>query len=563
MAGIDTIPGVGQQIRLIANLRWMLFKNSLRNIKGRLQAVSSVILWLMMSGLVIGGSIFFGFATQYIVSHGLWTWLAGLMWIIFLFWQIYPLFAAAVGAQFDFSHLLRFPLRFDTFFALSLIYGLFDPGAVASLFWLFGMWIGLGIARPALLPWGFLVLFVFAAMNLFFARMVFAWLEKWLARRRTREIMGFIFVLILLCFQLIGPAVQHFQHHRAQLQTGWLLTVLSVANVLPPGLAGQSMQFALVGAFPRAAYLLFFLAVYAIVFFWLFRSRVIAQYHGENLSETSVASAPVPSARPAPSSRIGAPTSASAFGWEIPGVSRPVSAVFEKEVRYAFRSGPMLLNFLVPLILVVFFGYTFRMQGGFRHVPSAMIFPFATAYTFLIQINWVFNSFAFESTGIQFFLLSPARFRDILMGKNLLLALMSLVDTLLVLAVVSFMFGTPPAWIVLSTFAALLYGTLGNFAIGNILSVCFPRRMDFGAFRKKNQNGLTMLIALLTEAVFIALGVAVFALARIFHFTSFVVLIFLAFAGVAAIAYRISLGRVDGLAMSHRETLATELCRRE
>ncbi|MGB6484660.1 MAG: hypothetical protein WBE86_14330 [Candidatus Acidiferrales bacterium] len=559
MAGINAIPGVPQQIRLIARLRWLLFKNSLRNIKGRLEAVSSAILWLMMSGLVFGGGIFFGIATYYLVTHGRWSWLAGLMWIVSLFWQIYPIFAASTGAQFDFANLLRFPLRFASFLALSLVYGLFDPGAVASLFWLFCMWIALGIARPAMLGWGLLVLLAFAAMNLFFARMLLAWIEKWLARRRTREILGFIFILIIISFQLIGPTVQHFQHHHTQLQTGWLLALLPVANALPPGLAGRSLQLGLAYDFAHAAQSLLFLLLYAAAFLLLFRVRLAAQFHGENLSETPAAAPVIASSRKAPS--LVAAT-ASASSWEIPGVSRASAAIFDKERRYAFRSGPMLLNLVIPVILVVFLGITFRQQNAFRHIPE-MIFPIAVAYTFLIQMNWVFNSFAFEGAGIQFLLIAPVRFRDVMLGKNLFLGLVSVLEALLVWAAVSWIFAPPQPVIVVATFAALIYASLANFAIGNVLSVCYPRRLEFGVFRQKKVAGVTMAVALLAQAVLIGLGALVFALTRFLSRPVLAVPIFLAFAILAAIAYRISLSRIDALAMSHREALTTELCRQE
>ncbi|MGC1106167.1 MAG: hypothetical protein WA876_06490 [Candidatus Acidiferrales bacterium] len=559
MAGINAIPGVPQQIRLIARLRWLLFKNSLRNIKGRLEAVSSAILWLMMSGLIFGGGVFFGIATYYLVTHGRWSWLAGLMWIVFLFWQIYPIFAASTGAQFDFANLLRFPLRFASFLALSLVYGLFDPGAVASLVWLFCMWIALGIARPAMLGWGLLVLLAFAAMNLFFARMLLAWIEKWLARRRTREILGFIFILIIISFQLIGPTVQHFQRHHAHLQTGWLLALLPIANALPPGLAGRSLQLGLAYDFAHAAQSLLFLLLYAAAFLLLFRVRLAAQFRGENLSETSAAAPVIASSRKAPS--LAAATT-SASSWEIPGVSRPIAAVFDKERRYAFRSGPMLLNLVIPVILVVFLGITFRQQDTFRHIPE-MIFPIAVAYTFLIQMNWVFNSFAFEGAGIQFLLIAPVRFRDVMLGKNLFLGLVSVLEALLVWAAVSWIFAPPQPVIVVATFAALLYASLANFAIGNILSVCYPRRLEFGVFRQKKVAGVTMAVALLAQAVLIGLGALVFALTRFLSRPVLAVPIFLAFAILAAIAYRISLSRIDALAMSHREALTTELCRQE
>ncbi|MFZ0638367.1 MAG: hypothetical protein WAN33_05300 [Candidatus Acidiferrales bacterium] len=559
MAGMNAIPGVPQQIRLIARLRWMLFKNSLRNIKGRLEAVSTGILWLMMSGIVIGGSIFFGIATYFLVAEGHWSRLAALMWIVFLFWQLYPIFAASVATQFDFSNLLRFPIRFASFFALSLMYGLFDPGAVASLFWLFCMWIGLGIARPAMLGWGLLVLLAFAAMNLFFARMLFAWIEKWLARRRTREILGFIFILIIISFQLIQPTIQHFRNHHAQLKTGWLFALLPVANALPPGLAGRSLQFGLGNNWLRASYLLLFLLLYAAAFLWLFRVRLAAQYRGENLSETSAATAVTAPVRRAPSLPASKTTASS---WEIPGLSRPVAAIFDKERRYAFRSGPMLLNLFIPVILVVFLGITFRQQNAFHHIPN-MIFPIAVAYTFMIQMNWVFNSFAFEGAGIQFLLIAPVRFRDIMLGKNLFLGLVSVLEALFVWAAVSWIFAPPPLVIVAATFAALIYASLANFAIGNILSVCYPRRLEFGVFRQKKVAGVTMAVALLSQIALIGLGAIVFMLAQLLHRPVLAVPIFLAFAILTAIGYRISLSRIDALAMSHREALTTELCRQE
>lgn len=565
MAGLNQIPGVGQQILLVAHLRWMLFKNSLRNIKGRLQAVSSGILWLMMTGLVFGGGIFFGLATYFVVSQGHWLWLAGLAWIVFVFWQLYPIFAASTGAQFDFANLLRFPLRFPSFLILSLVYGLFDPGAVASLVWLFCMWIGLTVARPAMFAWGLLVLLAFAAMNLFFARMLLAWIEKWLARRRTREILGFIFILIILGIQFIGPLAARFQHNHAHLQTGWLLTLLSVANALPPGLAARSLQFALANSFLAAIESLFFLLLYAGAFFWLFRIRIAAQFRGENLSETSASVAPATPVRKLPS-----PTGTrfTASAWELPGLSRPVAAIFEKEVRYAMRSGIMLLNLIVPVFVVIILAAAphnknHNADAFFSHDAQQTIFPLVIAYILLIQVNWVFNCFAFEGTGIQFLLLAPVRFSNVMIGKNLFLGLVSFIEGLLVWIAFVLLFAPPPLVIVIASFTGLLYATIANCALGNILSICYPRRLEFGVFRQKKQAGITVFIGLIAQVILIGLGTLVFVLARLVHRPALAIPVFLAFAAIAFIGYRVSLSRVDGLAMSHRETLTAELCRQE
>src|SRR5689334_6754112 len=172
MAGVDSLPSFGEQIALVARLRWNLFRNSLRTMKGRLEAVSIGFVWLMMSGLIFGGGAAMGIVAYILVSHGLERFLPFLPWIVFLFWQLNPLLTAAVGVQFDFTNLLRFPLRFGSFFFLSLAYGLFEPGAVGSVVWLFCMSVGIGVARPALFPWALLVAGIFALMNLLLARAV-------------------------------------------------------------------------------------------------------------------------------------------------------------------------------------------------------------------------------------------------------------------------------------------------------------------------------------------------------------------------------------------------------
>jgi ABC-2 type transport system permease protein len=555
VAGINAIPSTREQIALVARLRWQLFRNSLRTLKGRLEAVSTALIGLTMTGLVFGGGALLGIATYFLVAHDEWQWLEGLLWIVFLFWQLYPLFAASVGVQFDFANLLRFPLRFSSFFALSLIYGLFDPGAVASLFWLLCMWVGLGIARPAMLVWGLIVLFLFAAMNLLLGRMILLWTEKWLARRRTREVLGFIFILVMLSFQFIGPAVNHLQHQHARIQAGWVVTLLPVARVLPPGVASHSLTYALGGNPVLGALWILLLALYGAVFFLLLRTRLIAQYSGENLSEARAV------ALPTKALRAGTTTS-----WEIPWVSDASGAVFEKEVRYAFRSGPMLLNFVIPVILVIFLGITFHQQGRngdfFVRRPD-MAFPIAVAYTFLIQMNMVFNSFAFEGTGVQFLFVAPVRFRDVMVGKNLFQGVAAVFEALTVWAAVSWIFAPPPLTIVTATLAGLLYATLANFAVGNILSVCYPRKLDFGAFQRKKLPGVTMLIGMVSQGLLIGLGAGVFFLTKHFNRLALATPIFLVFAAIAAAAYLFNLTKVDRLALSHREALTAELCRAE
>src|SRR5207247_10900605 len=70
--------------------------------------------------------------------------------------------------------------------------------------------ICVGFADPGLLIWAALVLLAFAIVNLLLARMIFAWVERWLAQRRAREIIGVLFFLFILSFQLIGPLMNRY-----------------------------------------------------------------------------------------------------------------------------------------------------------------------------------------------------------------------------------------------------------------------------------------------------------------------------------------------------------------
>ena len=101
--------------------------------------------------------------------------------------------------------------------------------------------MGVGAARPRLLPWVAIVLFTFAVVNLLLARMVFAWVERWLAQRRTREIMGVLFFLSIVSLQLFGPLIA-FYGHKSKPEARFLWQELSKAQKpLPPSLAAAAI----------------------------------------------------------------------------------------------------------------------------------------------------------------------------------------------------------------------------------------------------------------------------------------------------------------------------------
>lgn len=503
-----------------------------------------------------------GIGAYILAAHGLQRYLPFLPWIVFLYWQLNPLLTAAIGVQFDFSNLLRFPLRFGSFFALSLAYGVFEPGAIGSIVWLFCMAVGVGIARPALFLWALLVAAIFALMNLLLARAVLTWLDRWLAQRRTREIMGLLFILAILGVQFIGPAIQSLNNRHVRPSITVVSSSFSAARYFPPGFAGQALVRGVDGNLLPAAFSLLMVCAYAMLFYWLLRIRLVAQYRGELISETSAA-------RPSPARLARTPAKGAAqSSWNVPLVSGSIGAVLEKEIRYARRNALMLLNVITPILVILILGLNLRVAHDpkalqFLHRAGQFAFPVGVAFVVLVQMNYAFNSFAFEGAGVQFLFLAPVPFCDVLAGKNLFLGALTLLETVVMWIFVTYSFIAPPFAIVSATIAAVVYVSLVALIVGNIFSVCFPRKFDFGVLRQKRLAGVTMAVGMAVEVALFGSCALVFLLSQGLDHPWLATPVFAILALAAAVGYQFSLKRVDKLALDHRETLTTELCRAE
>src|SRR5579864_1524501 len=229
------------QLSAIAAIRWRMFSNRLRTKSGKLELASRMFITLPFA---VGG--FGGFSaavglSYYFVSQNKAELLPLLLWPVFFFWQFFPVMATAFTNNPDSSDLLRFPVTYRAYFAIRLAYGFFDPASALGSVGLLGILLGAGFARPALMPWAAVVLATFGLFNLVLMQTVFAWLERWLAQRRTREILGVVFIPFMLSFQLIGPMVERFEKQpRAQFGRAAEIVVQAQA-VLPPGLAGSAI----------------------------------------------------------------------------------------------------------------------------------------------------------------------------------------------------------------------------------------------------------------------------------------------------------------------------------
>ena len=546
-------PSVRQRGQLIAvaELRWRMFINGLRTRRGKMELASRIIVTLAFT---LGGLVAFAVATGfawYFVSQGKPQFLALLLWPIFFFWQFFPVMATAFTHNPDSSELLRFPLTYRSFLVVRLAYGFFDPASALGSVGLIGVLLGVSVASPGLFPWALLVLLTFALFNLVLMQTVFAWLERWLAQRRTREIFGVLFILFALSFQLVGPIVQSIQnkpHPEFNRATG---IAVQLQALLPPGLASNAIAEAWRGRPLAGIASLLLLGALTLAIGCLLHLRLRAQFFGENLSEVG--------GRPAVAQRQGLQV-----GWDLPGFSGSVAAVFEKEVRYLGRSGPMLLSLIMPIFMLLVFRMRpmnpMRQSSLLSHTPDVAL-PGAAAYALLVLTNLVYNSFGGDGGGIQFFYASPVDFRQVMLGKNLTHASILAANTALAWIAVTYLYGAPDLAVSIATFAGLLFAAPLNFTAGNLLSIYSPRKRDFATFGRQNASQTTVLASLGVQIAIVGMGVAAFTIAHLYRRLWIATVIFLALSAISIPLYVMVLRRLNDIAIERRETLMAELCR--
>jgi ABC-2 type transport system permease protein len=542
---------VRAQLSAIAELRWRMFANGLRTRRGKMELASRIIV-----GSVFAAGGFSAFSacigmSWYFVSDGRPEFLAIPLWSVFLFWQFFPVMATAFTNNPDSSEFLRFPLTYRAYFLVRLAYGYLDPASALGTVGLLGILIGIGAARPGFIPWALVVLSTFALFNLVLMQMVFAWIERWLAQRRTREIFGVVFILFMLSFQLIGPIVERLSRGPHPQLRRDLEIALRLQALLPPGLASQSLSEAIHGHSMGALAHVCVLAGLTVAVGILLHLRIRAQFRCENLSETA--------ARPLTKSTQPLP-----LGWNLPGFSQSVAAVFEKEMRYLARSGPMLLTLIMPIFMLLIFRFgamnAFSHSRSFARTPD-MALPGAAAYSLLVLTNLVYNSFGNDGSGLQFFYASPVQFRHIILGKNLTHVAVLLFNAAFAWIAVTYLYGAPHLAVTVATLAGLLFAAPLNFAAGNLLSLYSPKKRDFSTFGRQSVSQTTVLASFGMQIVIVGLGGAAFVIARIYGNLWIAVFLFLILAALSIPVYVMILRRLDAIAVERRETLLAELCR--
>lgn len=481
------------QLLTLIWLKWRLLRNSLRSSKAVVNKVASILGMLLAFTFALMFALLLGFVAYSLAQpEGLGSALQrsaarelpegastefiffSIFGIIYLMWATVPL-SLGGGKQFDAGKLLMYPISLRKLFAVDFIsefttlHSVFLVPAVLAL--CIGSGLGSGNLSTSLIA---------AVPGVLFGVALSKWLStiigSILRRKRSRgetiiALIGAIAGLGTAAISQVAPIL--FKHAESFRSLRWT----------PPG-AAAFLLMADVATDPLPYAVAFVtLSAYAIALlvatFWIARRAAL----GLERRQKQKTSTPI--------------TGNEGYaGWQVPFLPADLSAIVEKELRYALRNAQVRMMALMPLIIIVIrmvnrqrFG-TVRhgVSSGFLTYGSGLLLIGGLVYVFLILAGLSSNLFAFEEGGMRTLILSPIDRRKVLLGKNLVLTLIALVfaSALLILNVIIFQDTTPDNLLFLAlTF--IIFAAISS-SVGNWLSIRFPKRMKYG--KRLNVSGV-------------------------------------------------------------------------
>lgn len=486
------------QLLTLIWLKWRLLRNSLRSSKAVANKAASILgtlVALMFSlavALVLGlasyaltqpevlGDVFKHPATRGLPSGVSTEFIFFSMFgILYLMWATVPL-SIGGSKQFDAGKLLLYPITLRKLFAVDFI------SELTTLHSVFALPAVLAISLGAALGSGDLSkVFFIAFPTILFGVALSKWLSTIIGtlvrRKRSRgeTIVAFIGAVAGLGAAVAGQVAPLLLKHAESIQS---------LRWTPPGAAA----FLLIAnpAEETLAYTVSFLGLSAygialiVATYWIAR-RAALGLGGRRKRRTAVDAGS---------------TLEGYSGWQLPFVSGELSAIVEKELRYAARNAQVRMMALMPLLLIfirLLNSRTLNTSGpeaatGFLEYGSGLLATGGILYVFLILAGLSCNQFAFEEGGMRTLILSPIERRKILLGKNIVITFIALLFSIALLTLNAIVFrdlsSSDLLFIALSfiTFAAI------TSTVGNSISIRFPKYMRFG--KRMNVSGMAGLL---------------------------------------------------------------------
>src|SRR5947209_659980 len=488
-------------------LKWTLVRNSLRSRKAALSRIASMLGTIIALAFALFLAVILGLVVHMAVSPDSAQNLAQfsqaailrdemrrylqsaslLVFVIFTFlylmWATVPL-SLGGGSQFTPGRLLLYPVSLGKLFALDFLSEFTNIASIFAIPIILAVAIGAGLGLGNVL-WALLVALFAIACGISITKWLSTSLGALMQKRRTRgeTVLALIGVVVGLGGAFMGQLAQYMTRN-----------AVSFSNLrwTPPGAAAAALTEGLSeGGSGVYALSLLTLAAYTCLF-------VVVTYFIARRAALGAGGAKRESAQTRTHVKTELPT-----GWQLPFLSPQISAVIEKELRYAMRNAQLRMMALMPLVLIALRlarGSRSSISGGltsttilspnsFAAYADGLLVAGGVLYIFLILSSLACNLFAYEAGGMRAFILAPVDRRTILVGKNLAITFLAFLFSTALLVINQLVFGDL-SYLALA-FAALSFLLFAAcFAmIGNFLSIKFPKRLQFG--KRMNASGVT------------------------------------------------------------------------
>jgi len=491
-----------QQLNALIWVKWRLFLSQLRSPHA---LWGQLLLWMV--GLVLGvvsvgaGAAIFvylrgsvsGVVFHLSTAHSFA--LLTLLGALYLMAPMTGLLPTRGGGAFDPSLLLHYPLSLHRLFAFDLVSELLKGVMLLMLPTAVGLHLALPVAGGHVL-WGLPPLAITVLLSLFMMKIV----EHGLAHlnRRGRDVgeglaAGLVALLLIAVTVAIGAAPR--LKHTLLISGLWWAEairwtpVFLIRDMLEASLFGDGGRYLVAGA----ALLAYLLPAHMICY-GLWRRLAVQSGGGR--------------ARPKETGRPRPP-------WRGMGVSNVGEALLEKELKYLIRNPQVRVLLLLPGVFLLFkLGILVSPlppelggletgvvpEGGMAQGMSTtdtfgLSMVLATAYLMLFYGVIFNNLFGMDGHGVRSYLVAPVPRIVIFKVKNLALLLLITLQGLVLLGVNQLVFKDLTRELL--TIATLSFLAVGGVmaGLGNIVSVLFPKRIDYGRRLEASRWGVLFMAA--------------------------------------------------------------------
>ena len=529
-------------IAAILRAQWLSMRSFSMGSRRSATAVSAII-----------GFVFYGFWVLGAVAIGAFlatsqdaTWLPILIPValltVMMYWQIAPVISASLGASLDLKKLLVYPIPHEKLFQVEVLLRL--TACVEMLIIITGM--GIGLMRNSLfggilsVPRILLVTFLFIVLNLLIAAGLRNLMERLLLKRRLREVMVVLLILVSVLPQLLLAS---------KVNPEAMTRYLPASVFWPWGAAGHL----LLGLDWQIGTLVLMAALGLAYAFSRWQFAISLRFD------------PASSSRKAqvidqPEGKLSLLDRACLVPRFL--FADPLGAIVEKEIRSLIRTPRFRLVFGMSCLFGLLVWTPRVLRGGSAGGAADHFLTMVCVYGLVMlgQVMYM-NAFGFDRSAAQAWFSLPVSFGRVLVGKNLAAALFVITEMLVVTAIAMVLPIPKSPLRVAEAIVVTLVSGIYLIAFGNLSSVYFPRALSP---EKVTQGGgsrsLSIILVLCFPIVLLPVGLAYWARYVFGGEVIFFALLALA-AVLGAPLYWIALGSSVEAAILRRERILTELAK--